>query len=259
MNQNRKLALIMLILALCSWVKETDNSSLSLTPRLVLELKVILGMLRMFKLAVKACWSLPEIIMRFIQLNMTRSSNWIFLPTAIYLLTVFGCSQEDKLERTIRRELASGVRNDSLFLGLKFGIELQEFYDHCRELNRQGLVTEGPKNMSVEYLFKDSLDNTIAFNFYAQRNDDDGPIHQYNTTFYYYAWVLNRHLQSDYLVEMLSPILMDWYGGNKPFTQIKDGKKHIYKIDGNRMIDMFIFDESTVLAIYSDLSHNNNP
>jgi len=190
---------------------------------------------------------------------MARYSNWIFLATGIYLFTFFGCSQENKLERTIRKELATGVRNDSLFLGLKFGIELQEFYDHCRELNRQGLVREGPKNMSVEYLFKDSLDNTIAFNFYAQRNDDGGPIHQYNTTFYYYAWVLNRRLYSDHLEKMLIPILMNWYGGNEPFTQIKDGKKHIYKIDGNRMIDMFIYDEGTVVATYTDLSYNKKP
>ncbi len=193
------------------------------------------------------------------QLNMVRRGNWIFLATGIYLLVLFGCGNENKLERTIRKELASGVRNDSLFLGLKFGIELQEFYDHCRELNSQGLVREGPKNMSVEYLFKDSLDNPIAFNFYADRNDGGGPIHLYHTTFYYYAWVLNRHLYSDRLLNMLIPILMEWYGGNEPFTQIKNGKKHIYKIDGNRMIDMFIYDEGTVVATYTDLSHNKKP
>ncbi len=170
----------------------------------------------------------------------------------------FGCSNENKLEKVIQKELASGVRNDSLFLGLKFGIELQEFYDHCRELNRQGLVKEGSRNMSVEYLFKDSLNQPIAFNFYAERNVE-GPIYQYNTSFYYYAWVLNRHLQSDRLMEMLPPILMDWYGGNEPFTQTKDGKKHLYKIDGNRMIDLFIHDESTVVATYYDLLHKDNP
>lgn len=197
--------------------------------------------------------------MRFIQLNMARRGKWILLATGICLLTIIRCSQENKLDRTIRKELASGVRNDSLFLGLKFGIELQEFYDHCRELNSQGLVREGPKNMSVEFLFKDSLDNPIAFNFYADRNGNGGPIHLYHTTFYYYAWVLNRHLYSDRLLNMLTPILMDWYGGNEPFTQIKDGKKHIYKIDGNRMIDMFIYDDGTVVATFTDLSYNKKP
>lgn len=189
---------------------------------------------------------------------MVRTSNRIYPAIGILLLIFFGCTNENKLEKVIQKELASGVRNDSLFLGLKFGIELQEFYDHCRELNRQGLVKEGPRNMSVEYLFKDSLDRPIAFNFYVERNGD-GPIHHYNTSFYYYAWALNRHLYSDRLMEMLPYILMDWYGGNEPFTLIKDGKKHLYKIDGNRMIDLYIHDESTVVAIFFDLTYSNNP
>lgn len=185
-------------------------------------------------------------------------SNRIYPAIGILLLIFFGCSNENKLEKVIQKELASGVRNDSLFLGLTFGIELQEFYDHCRELNKQGLVKEGPRNMSVEYLFKDSLDQPIAFNFYAHKNGG-GPIYQYNTSFYYYAWALNRHLYSDHLMEMIPAILMDWYGGNKPFTMIKDGKEHLYKIDGNRMIDLYIYDESTVVATYSDLSYKDNP
>ncbi len=188
---------------------------------------------------------------------MIRKSNW-FLLTIISLLTIYGCSNETKLEKAIRTELASGVRYDSLFLGLEFGIGYQEFFEHCRELNRQELVKEGPRNMSVQYLFKDSLNSPIAFNFYADKNDD-GLVHRYNTSFYYYAWVLNRHLQSDRLMEMLEPILMDWYGGNELITQIKDGKEHYYKIDGNRMIDLFIHDESTVVAIYSDLSYYDSP
>ena len=186
-----------------------------------------------------------------------RSSSWIYLAAGIFLITLSACKKENKLERIIRTELESGVRNDSLFLGLKFGIEFQEFFDHCRELNRQGIVKEGSRNMSVEYLFKDSLNNPIAFNFYARRNGN-GLIRQYDTSFYYYAWALNRHLYSDVLMKMLPSILMDWYGGNEPFTQIKDGKKHLYKIDGNRMIDLIIFDESTVVATYSDLNFYNN-
>jgi len=175
----------------------------------------------------------------------------------LLMMTFFACSKSE-LQRTIRREMATGVQQDSVFLGLKFGIELQDFYDHCRELNLKGIVKEGPRNMSVEYLFKDSLDNPIAFNFYAHKNNQEGRnqrIHQYNTTFYYYAFALNRHLQSDHLIKMLPSVLMDWYGGNEPFTMVKDGKEHIYKIDGNRMIDLFIFDESTVVATYYDLSH----
>jgi hypothetical protein len=79
-------------------------------------------------------------------------------------------------------------------------------------------------------------------------------IDQYNTSFYYYAWALNRHLYSDKLIKILVPILMSWYGGNEPFVVIEDAKEHIYKIDGNRMIDLFIYNESMVVATFTDLS-----
>ncbi len=180
--------------------------------------------------------------------------NKIYPVVLLVLVVFFGCRNKSELQRTIRKEMATGVQNDSLFLGLKFGVTLQEFYDHCWDLNLKGTVREGPRNMSVEYLFKDSLDNPIAFNFYAHETEDK-IVHQYNTSFYYYAYALNKHLQSDRLIEMLPAILMDWYGGNPTFKMTKEGVEHTYKIDGNRMIDLYIYDESTVIATYYDLSY----
>jgi hypothetical protein len=58
-------------------------------------------------------------------------------------------------------------------------------------------------------------------------------------------------------MEILPTILMDWYGGNKPFTVRRDGKEYIYKIDGNRMIELYIYDMSTVVATYYDSSQIN--
>ena len=114
---------------------------------------------------------------RFIKWNMLRSKYLILLSACFFIVTMYACKKENKLQRTINKELQSGERYDSLFLGLKFGIDLQSFYDHCWDLNRQGIVKEGPRNMSVEYIFKDSLNNPIAFNFYAQRDETiDGKI-----------------------------------------------------------------------------------
>ena len=185
---------------------------------------------------------------------LDRSS---FLSVAGLLFIIFvGCNPEKKLERIIEQELATGIRNDSLFLGLEFGITMDDFFDQCRKLNKQGLVTEGSKNMSVEYIFKDSLDRPVAFNFYADR-EANGPIHRYYTSFYYYAFALNRHLYADRLIEMLPAILMEWYGGNKPFKVKRDGKEYLYKIDGNRMIELSVYDLSMVTATYYDLSQIN--
>jgi hypothetical protein len=187
---------------------------------------------------------------------MLNGNQIVLLSFALVCLIFFGCNPEKKLKRVIDQELASGVKKDSLFLGLEFGITMEEFFDRCRELNQQGLVREGSKNMSVEYIFNDSLDQPIAFNFYADR-EANGPIHKYYTSFYYYAFALNRHLYADRLLEMLPNILMDWYGGNEPFTLVKDGKKYLYKIDGNRVIELYVYDTGTVVATYFDSSKMN--
>jgi hypothetical protein len=111
--------------------------------------------------------------------------------------------------------------------------------------------------MSVEYIFKDSLDQPIAFNFYADQTGEK--IHKYNTSFYYYGWApWNKHLQSEVLLEELPGILLNWHGGNKAIPKMVDGKKHYYKVDGNRMIDLFIISERIVAAKYIDLEYYNN-
>ena len=183
-------------------------------------------------------------------------SSRVYALVTIVSLVILGCNPEAKLDKIIEKELNTGIRNDSLFLGLKFGITIPEFFDRCRELNKQGLVKEGSKNMSVEYIFEDSLGQPIAFNFYADRNAE-GPIHRYYTSFNYYAFALNRHLYADRLIKKLPSILMDWYGGNKPFTVRRDGQLYLYKIDGNRMIELYVYDLSTVVATYYDLSKVN--
>ena len=184
---------------------------------------------------------------------MRNPSSCLILLGLLFVLAT-SCNDERRLEKLIEQELATGVRNDSLFLGLGFGITMQEFYSHCQELNRKGLVKEGSKNMSVEYIFEDSLGQPIAFNFYADR-ESEGNIYRYFTSFNYYAFALNPHLYADQLIEKIPGVLMEWYGGNKPITVIRDNKKYIYKIDGNRMIEVFIYDLSTVAANYYDLSN----
>ncbi len=184
---------------------------------------------------------------------MLTINKCVFYLVGLLGFVSAGCSPEKKLEKEIETELATGVRNDSLFLGLEFGITMQQFFDHCRELNHQGLVREGSKNMSVEYIFNDSLDQPVAFNFYADRNAN-GPIHKFYTSFHYYAFAMNRHLYADRLIQMMPVILMDWYGGNQPFIVSREDKKYLYKIDGNRLIELYVYDLSTVVATYYDMS-----
>ena len=178
-----------------------------------------------------------------------KAINYIISATFMILV---GCQSDTDLGALAKRERASGVIQDSLFLGLKFGMEKQEFFDHCRKINREGLVTHGTENMSVMYLFEDAADQKIAFNFYPKFKNNKTD--KYSATFSYYAWApWNKGLQSDDMLKVLPGILEEWYGGNA-FIEVQKAKGlHYYKIDGNRQIDLAIRDDRSVVVYFTDL------
>ena len=86
-----------------------------------------------------------------------------------------------------KKDLASGLRYDSLFLGVKFGMTSKEFYAHCWDLNRKKLVTQGPSNNSVRYyLSTESIGQKIEMLFYPVFDNDI--VYEVNTTFSYTGW-----------------------------------------------------------------------
>jgi len=66
----------------------------------------------------------------------------LLLGLSIFITACQSHEYYDKLEA----ELASGHRYDSLFLDISFGMTQKEFYAHCWELNKQGLISHGEKN-----------------------------------------------------------------------------------------------------------------
>ncbi len=165
---------------------------------------------------------------------------------------LWSCGPKYQVERMIKRELNSGVRNDSLFVGVTFGMPRQDFYDHCWEINRKGIVKEGPENMSVLYKF-DHGDYKIDLNFYPDFKENIAS--KYKCTFSYEAWApWNKQLQSDKLMAVLPGILENWYPGNHFIKQEREGRDFFYKVDGNRMIELYVRDERRITAIFTDLS-----
>jgi hypothetical protein len=129
------------------------------------------------------------------------------MKTRIYWLLLFlisgsiflGCSPKAKYERRLKHELASGVRNDSLFLGLYFGMPEKAFYTRCWELNHKGLIRQGENNVTVLYeLKKNELKSEGSMDFYPRFND--GKIFEMPVRFMYTAWApWNKHLSADNL------------------------------------------------------------
>ncbi len=180
-------------------------------------------------------------------MNMSR----IFLFAIIVSLTV-GCGKKAKYDRMVQRELASGVRYDSLFFGIYFGMTTKDFYSHCWKLNKEGLIRQGEHNLSVEHDFEE-LKHSAKMNFYPDFFEEK--IYEMPVRFQYNGWSpWSKNMWSDSLQLDVLNLLQDWYG--KGFMEIEHSKhgSAFMKVDGNRRITMFKKGFEEVYVVFTDLS-----
>ena len=183
---------------------------------------------------------------------MKTNLNWI-LMIVISGIIISGCSPRSKYERMLKHELASGVRYDSLFLGLYFGMPEKEFYVHCWNLNHKGLIKQGESNTTAQYEMKDELKYPALMDFYPKFIE--GKIFEMPVSFKYKGWApWNKTLSS----ENLEKEVLKWYEQvyGKGFIRVKHprhGTAYV-KINGNRRITIFVEDDLHVWAVLTDMS-----
>lgn len=181
-----------------------------------------------------------------------------FIKSASILIIVAAMmSCESDYTKMVKAELAKGIRQDSLLLGISFGNTREEFYGKCFDLNRQKLVTQGV-GFSVQYMIKDSLQQpprNISMLFYPTFDTLD-IIKGMDIEFRYPGWNPNiRELQSDSLENHVKKLLLKWYKGNDFVTAHFDKKDTPVKVDANRRIILFVEDEQRILVHVQDLLH----
>jgi len=172
----------------------------------------------------------------------------------IFLVGLISCGTRSNYKNTVEKELATGIRHDSLFLGLKLGMSTKSFYDTCWGLNKSGLTREGAMNTTVHYPF-DKLKHEGSYDFYPIFKDSK--IQSMTGFTMYTGWSpWRRELWSEHLIEDTKEMFEKWLGGNK-FFSIKSpgiGKAYV-KIDGNRRIVLMYTEEQKVDVLISDLTN----
>ena len=179
-----------------------------------------------------------------------------FLVFLIVLLSA--CTQKHEYKILEERELASGVRQDSLFLGFYLGMSKKDFYDRCWKLNEEQTLKQGGSNLSVEYKISE-LNFPGRFNFYP--GFCENKICSMPMKFAYEAWApWNKEMGADSLRADVMDLFMGWYGGNEFFEiKKKDGQQSSFvKVDGNRRITVMVDHEWIVKALITDLSVEKN-
>jgi hypothetical protein len=189
-----------------------------------------------------------------------KSMNIYASLCAIAILTLGSCTKSD-YTKMVLSELEKGERKDSLLLGIKFGDSREQFFGRCFDLNKMKLVTQGPSNNAVQYIFMDSLvhekPEQIRLLFFPGF-DDKNIISHIDYEFSYSAWApWNKQYQADRLKIKVMELLKHWYKGNDFVDAEVKGEKIPVKVDGNRRILVFEKDRQTVLVRIQDILHPN--
>lgn len=183
---------------------------------------------------------------------MIKTMKWTVM-VFLSLLLMEGCSPGARYEYRLKRELASGIRYDTLFMGFHLGMTDKDFYTLCWELNREGIIRQSTNNTSVEYDPADKLNHPSTMTFYPKF--EDGKIVEMPVQFSYDGWApWNKELSSSALTEDIKRWYEEEYGpGFIKVTHPVKGKAFT-KIDGNRRITIYQEDDLYAWAIFTDMA-----
>jgi hypothetical protein len=191
---------------------------------------------------------------------MKKFHLWIVILSATCLMAG-SCSPSATYERRLKKELASGVRYDSLFLGITMEMTPIDFYSHCWKLNKDSLIKQGDANMTVQYALKEELKAPATMNFYPTFAEEK--IIEMPVNFVYNGWTpWNKSLSADSLQYDVLEWYKEVYGKDFITAEHSEYGKAFIHIRGNRRITIYKEDEMNVRAIFKDMSfdpENPNP
>lgn len=187
--------------------------------------------------------------------------SWAWL-IAICAVT-FGCvkSEEERYVEHEKVELAKGIRNDSLFMGLYLKMPRKEFREYCFDMNIKNQFKQGGQKNSnwVESKLVE-LNYPATITFYPNFKNDS--ISELNATIYYEnAKFKDGTFEKDSLLLDVFNLMDKWYGGK--IFKIKSPvfyKEDIYvKVNANRRITIYLDANGQMVNLwYVDLTEMNN-
>jgi hypothetical protein len=184
-----------------------------------------------------------------------RFNKFKILLLLLFSIILLVSCQSD-YTKLVKKELASGIKHDTILFDLSFGNTRKEFYQICWDLNKNGIATHGENNNYVKTILglKDTLNKVkkIKLMFYARFSKKD-IIRGLDMKFTYTAWApWNKELTAEKLLPSVKDTLLKWYPGN-PFLKLK--QDILVKVDGNRQIQLKIASDREVSVLIEDLSY----
>lgn len=173
----------------------------------------------------------------------------------VFLLSAFifsQCTQVKSYEQLVQKEMNSGERNDTLFLGVYFGMTSEDFYKHCWDLNKKGILKDGFGNVTAAYELS-QLKDPAYLEFYPTFKDDK--INSMPASVRYKNWSpWNSELTAEMLLEDTKLMLAEWYDVSfYPIVPKSIFGKAYVAVAGNMRIVIQYSIENKIDIIYNDL------
>lgn len=181
-----------------------------------------------------------------------RKIGSIFI--GLSLLFLLACQPKSAYQELVETEMSSGLAYDSLFVGLSFSMTQKEFFDHCWEMNSQGIFTNGVGSQ-VLYDVSEEFSRQTSMAFYPKYVN--GEMLEMPVEFRYEDWApWNEDTKVELLLEEVKSVMLKWYGGNEFIEMTSEDQliKVWVKVDGNRQIRVGRKNISTVLVTITDLA-----
>lgn len=179
--------------------------------------------------------------------------HWFLKYVTSLFLFIFLFSCQSEYKQLERKELNSGKQVNELFLGLELGMDRKTFFETCWELNKQGKLSNGPTELSIEYKAEMASGNPARMRFYPKFEQDK--IYLMPIEFTYEGWApWNEELTVEKLREDVVTLFEEWYGPGFIEVSNEDKSQIVFvKMDGNRRIRIFKKHISAVRVEISDL------
>jgi len=188
--------------------------------------------------------------LRFINRNL-----WLCGVILVLGISMSSCEKKSPYFDLLDRELASGIRYDSIFLGTHFGMTSKDFYAHCWELNKKGIIMEGGSNTTVMWKV-DELDYPAAIEFYPVFQEEK--VQSMTGYIRYVGWApWRKETWADKLVVDVKDLFEDWY--DVDFIKVPSpGRGDAFTaINGNRRIVLYYTKDERVEMLFTDLTNDD--
>jgi hypothetical protein len=178
-----------------------------------------------------------------------------YLSLVIVLFTIINiqaCKFETEYKKVKKRELASGKTANDLFLGFEFGMPQKDFFVKCWEMNKQGILINGAHALQIKYDLNLPSGKKALMFFYPDFHEEK--IYFMPVAIQYDAWFpTNPETSAEKLIEDVVKQFELWHGEGFFKVEDKKGNFAMVKIDGNRLIRIYIKELSEVRVDMLDL------